>query len=42
VLADDALTRLHRAGVAAVVATDTVERPVSTVSAAPVVAEALR
>lgn len=41
VLARDALTKLHRAGVESVVATDTVERPVSTVSAAPVVADAL-
>jgi ribose-phosphate pyrophosphokinase len=42
VLAHDALTKLRRAGVERVLATDTVERPVSTVSAAPVVAEALR
>jgi ribose-phosphate pyrophosphokinase len=41
VLAGSARTRLARAGVAAVHATDTVERPCSTVSAAPAVAEAL-
>jgi ribose-phosphate pyrophosphokinase len=41
VLTRDARTRLARAGVTAVHATDTVERPCSTVSAAPVVAEAL-
>jgi ribose-phosphate pyrophosphokinase len=41
VLARDARTKLARAGVAAVHATDTVERPVSTVSAAPAVADAL-
>jgi len=41
VLAGDALARLHRAGVERVVATDTVERPVSTVSAAPAVADVL-
>jgi ribose-phosphate pyrophosphokinase len=36
-----ARTRLARAGVDAVVGTDTVERACSTVSAAPAVAEAL-
>ncbi|MFB6080947.1 MAG: ribose-phosphate diphosphokinase [Haloferacaceae archaeon] len=41
VLARDARTKLARAGVAAIHATDTVERPVSTVSAAPVLASAL-
>ncbi|MFB6304575.1 MAG: ribose-phosphate diphosphokinase [Haloferacaceae archaeon] len=41
VLAREARTKLARAGVAAVHATDTVERSVSTVSAAPVVADAL-
>jgi ribose-phosphate pyrophosphokinase len=41
VLAGDALTKLRRAGVERVVATDTVERPVSAVSAAPAVAAAL-
>jgi ribose-phosphate pyrophosphokinase len=41
VLADSARTRLARAGVEAVYATDTVERAASTVSVAPVVAEAL-
>jgi ribose-phosphate pyrophosphokinase len=42
VLAESARTRLARAGVDDVVATDTVERPCSAVSAAPAVAEALR
>jgi ribose-phosphate pyrophosphokinase len=42
VLARDALAKLRRAGVERVVATDTVERPVSEVSAAPVVADELR
>jgi ribose-phosphate pyrophosphokinase len=41
VLAGSARTRLARAGVTAVHATDTVERPCSTVSAAPAVAGAL-
>ncbi|MFB6304202.1 MAG: ribose-phosphate diphosphokinase [Haloferacaceae archaeon] len=41
VLARDARTKLARAGVAAIHATDTVERPASTVSAAPAVADAL-
>jgi ribose-phosphate pyrophosphokinase len=41
VLARSARTRLARAGVEAVVGTDTVERAVSAVSAAPVVAEVL-
>ena len=41
VLTRDAYTRLCRAGVEAVYGTDTVERPVSTVSAAPVIAEVL-
>ena len=41
VLARDAYTRLRRAGVEAVYATDTVERPVSRVSAAPAIAEVL-
>ncbi len=41
VLSRSARTRLARAGVTAVHATDTLERPCSTVSAAPVVAEAL-
>jgi ribose-phosphate pyrophosphokinase len=40
-LAASARTRLARAGVAAVHGTDTVERPVSSVSAAPAVAEHL-
>jgi len=40
-LVDDAATRLHRAGVAGVWGTDTVERPVSEVSAAPAIAEHL-
>jgi ribose-phosphate pyrophosphokinase len=42
VLAGNAYTRLCRAGVEAVYGTDTVERPVSAVSAAPAIAEALR
>ncbi|MEF8773242.1 MAG: ribose-phosphate diphosphokinase [Halobacteriales archaeon] len=42
VLARNALTKLRRAGVDAVVATDTVERVVSEVSAAPAVADLLR
>ncbi|MFB6256384.1 MAG: ribose-phosphate diphosphokinase [Haloplanus sp.] len=41
VLARDARTKLARAGVAAVHATDTLERAVTSVSAAPVVADAL-
>jgi ribose-phosphate pyrophosphokinase len=41
VLAADALAKLHRAGVDQVLATDTVERPVSRVSAAPAVADVL-
>jgi ribose-phosphate pyrophosphokinase len=41
VLAGDALAKLRRAGVERVVATDTVERPVSAVSAAPALAAAL-
>ncbi|MFB6301269.1 MAG: ribose-phosphate diphosphokinase [Haloferacaceae archaeon] len=41
VLAREARTKLARAGVAAVHATDTVERPESTVSVAPVVDDAL-
>jgi ribose-phosphate pyrophosphokinase len=41
VLARDAYTRLRRAGVEAVYGTDTVERPVSQVSAAPAIAEVL-
>lgn len=41
-LTDAARTRLAQAGVAAIVATDTVERPASTVSAAPIVADAVR
>jgi ribose-phosphate pyrophosphokinase len=41
VLAGGALTRLRRAGAERVVATDTVERPVSEVSAAPAVADEL-
>ena len=41
VLAGAALTRLRRAGAESVHATDTVERPVSSVSAAPAVAPAL-
>ncbi|MFB6222690.1 MAG: ribose-phosphate diphosphokinase [Haloarcula sp.] len=40
-LASNALTKLNRAGVAAVYGTDTLERAVSEVSAAPVVAEQL-
>jgi ribose-phosphate pyrophosphokinase len=40
-LAGNARTKLARAGVAAVYGTDTVERPVSAVSAAPAVAERL-
>jgi ribose-phosphate pyrophosphokinase len=40
-LVDDAATKLHRAGVAGIWGTDTVERPVSEVSAAPAVAERL-
>jgi len=40
-LAGSARTRLARAGVTAIYGTDTVERPVSTVSAAPVVADVL-
>lgn len=42
VLARNALTKLRRAGVAAVLATDTVERAASAVSAAPAVADLLR
>lgn len=42
VLVRDALVRLRQAGVEAVLATDTVERAASTVSAAPVVARALQ
>ena len=41
VLARDARTKLARAGVETIYATDTVERPVSTVTAAPVIANAL-
>ncbi len=41
VLARDALTKLRRAGVEAVYATDTVERPVSAVSVAPTLAAAI-
>jgi ribose-phosphate pyrophosphokinase len=41
VLARDAYTRLRRAGVEAVVGTDTVEQPVSQVSVAPAIAEVL-
>jgi len=41
VLARDAYTRLRRAGVEAVFGTDTVEQPVSRVSAAPAIAEVL-
>ncbi len=41
VLAGDAYTKLRRAGVEAVHATDTVERPVSDVTAAPAIAEVL-
>jgi ribose-phosphate pyrophosphokinase len=41
-LAGDARSRLARAGVDRIVATDTVERPASVVSAAPAVARALR
>lgn len=41
VLARDAYTRLQRAGVEAIYATDTVEHPVSQVSAAPAIAEVL-
>jgi ribose-phosphate pyrophosphokinase len=40
-LARDAATKLYRAGVEAIYGTDTIERPVSAVSVAPVVAEAL-
>ncbi|PSP56533.1 ribose-phosphate pyrophosphokinase [Halobacteriales archaeon QS_1_67_19] len=40
-LAADAHTKLSRAGVAAIVGTDTVERPVSEVSVAPAIADAL-
>jgi ribose-phosphate pyrophosphokinase len=40
-LAGAARTRLARAGVAGVVGTDTIERPVSAVSAAPAVARRL-
>jgi ribose-phosphate pyrophosphokinase len=40
-LAGDARTKLARAGVAAVHGTDTIERPASTVSAAPAVADRL-
>jgi ribose-phosphate pyrophosphokinase len=40
-LARNALLKLSRAGVAAVYGTDTIERPVSEVSAAPAVADAL-
>jgi len=41
VLAQNARLKLHRAGVEAVYGTDTVERPVSRVSAAPAIADAL-
>ena len=41
VLAQNARLKLHRAGVRAVYATDTVEQPVSRVSAAPAIADAL-
>jgi ribose-phosphate pyrophosphokinase len=41
-LADDAYAKLSRAGVEAIYGTDTVERPVSEVSVAPVIADALR
>lgn len=41
-LAEDAYLRLHQAGVDTIIGTDTVERTVSTVSAAPAIAEALR
>jgi ribose-phosphate pyrophosphokinase len=40
-LASNAVLKLSRAGVAAVYGTDTIERPVSEVSVAPVVADAL-
>jgi ribose-phosphate pyrophosphokinase len=40
-LATSAVTRLRRAGVAAIHGTDTIERPVSSVSVAPVIATAL-
>jgi ribose-phosphate pyrophosphokinase len=40
-LADDAYAKLSRAGVGAIYGTDTVERPVSEVSVAPVIADAL-
>jgi ribose-phosphate pyrophosphokinase len=40
-LADDAYAKLSRAGVEAIYGTDTVERPVSEVSVAPVIADAL-
>ena len=40
-LAADAVTKLHRADVAAIYGTDTIERPVSAVSAAPAVADRL-
>jgi len=40
-LAANARTKLARAGVEAVYGTDTVERPVSAVSAAPAVADRL-
>lgn len=41
VLARDAYTKLRRAGVEAVYGTDTIERPVSRVSAAPAIADVL-
>ena len=41
VLADTARLRLARAGVEAIYATDTVERPESVVSVAPTLADAL-
>jgi ribose-phosphate pyrophosphokinase len=40
-LAENAVTKLQRAGVAAIYGTDTIERPVSTVSAAPAIADRL-
>jgi ribose-phosphate pyrophosphokinase len=40
-LADDAYAKLSRAGVGAIYGTDTVERPVSEVSVAPVIADVL-
>jgi ribose-phosphate pyrophosphokinase len=42
VLARNAVTRLFKAGVKEIIATDTIEKGVSIVSVAPLIAEALK